>query len=199
MGRGPGARRASRPPAAATRPPVGLVPFALALFVCWGTLGLYAVHGQMPRNVIELPFESRLRPLLPYLTPEGWAFFTRSAREPKLVTYRLASDGRWQSADLGPHSRPTNLFGLDRRSRAQGVEIALLLGTIRTDRQVECKEAIPKCLESLRAVPIRNVSPAPSLCGDVGVAQQEPLPWAWSGAASEVTMPSKVVRLAITC
>lgn len=177
---------------------MGLLPFAFALLACWSIVALYAVHGQMPRNVLELPFESRLRPLLPYLTPEGWAFFTRNAREPKLLTYRLDA-GRWRTADLGPHARPTNLFGLDRRSRAQGVEIALLLGTIRKDGPVDCKDAIPACLDRLPALQIRNASPAPSLCGDVGIAQQEPLPWAWSRAASEVTMPSRVVRLDITC
>lgn len=196
--------RASTPirahtPAAEKRPPVRLLAFALLLLVGWSAAGLYAVHGQMPRNVIELPFESKLRPLLPFLTPEGWAFFTRSAREPKLLTYRRAEGGRWLSADLGPHSLPSNLFGLDRKSRAQGVEIALLLGNIHKDGVVDCRDVITACLEPLPALPIRNTSPAPSLCGDVGIAQQEPLPWAWSAAAAETTMPSRVVRLSITC
>lgn len=171
----------------------------IILALAWAVAGAYAVHGQMPRNVLRLPFEAQVKPHLAYLVPEGWAFFTRDPREPKLYTFSLSQDGRWENANQGPHALPQNVFGLDRRSRAQGVEIALILGTVRANALRQCREAVATCLESLDPIPMRNASPAPTLCGDIGIAQQEPLPWAWYAGRHDVTMPGQVVRLVLSC
>ena len=55
----------------------------LFLGVAWATAGLYVVHAQVPRNVLELPLERVLGPAIPFFAPEGWAFFTRDPREPR--------------------------------------------------------------------------------------------------------------------
>ena len=172
----------------------------LFLGVAWATAGLYVVHAQIPRNVLELPLERVLRPAIPFLAPEGWAFFTRDPREPRLLPYRHATNGVWAYAHAGPHADLRNVFGLDRISRAQGVEIGLLLGEFADTAWQPCTDAPTLCLDELpRTVSITNRSPAPTLCGDVGLVRQEPVPWAWARVESETTMPSTVVRLDIRC
>lgn len=168
------------------------------LVVLSAVIGSYAVHSQMPTNALELPGEGQLRPALRVLLPQGWAFFTRSPREERYYTYRKEVDG-WSVASLGPHSEAGNLFGLDRRSRAQGVELGLLHGVIPGGAWHKCAEHPLRCLDGVTPISVSNRSPAPTLCGEIGIALQEPVPWAWSSARAELTMPSRVVRLEISC
>jgi len=173
---------------------------ALILGMAWATIGLYIVHSQIPRNVLELPFERALKPAIPFFAPEGWAFFTRDPREPRLLPFRRAADGTWANAHAGPHADIRNVFGLDRISRAQGVEIGLLLGEFADTAWQSCSDAPTLCLGDLpRTLSITNRSPAPTLCGDIGLVRQEPVPWAWASVQGETTMPSMVVRLDIRC
>ena len=172
----------------------------LLLGIAWGTAGLYVVHAQIPRNVLELPFERTLKSAIPFFVPEGWAFFTRDPREPRLLPYRRGADGRWTYGHAGPHADIRNVFGLDRISRAQGVEIGLLLGDLADTAWQQCADAPTLCLDELpRTVSITNRSPGPSLCGDVGLVRQEPVPWAWARVERETVMPSTGTRLDIRC
>lgn len=70
-------------------------------------------------------------------------------------------------------------------------QAAPLLGTL-NDRQnwTDCDEEPATCIEQLPArAKLVNYSPAPTLCGQVGFAQQGPLPWAVSGGTE--IMPSR--------
>lgn len=176
--------------------------FSLGLLAGWSILALYAVHSRLPASTFELPFESKLRPLLVAAAPEGWAFFTLSPREPRVLPFAKGSDGVWRSAGMGPHSEARNLFGLNRVSRTQGVEMALLTGALSDGDWATCTEddTLPECFERLAPLPsFANESPDPSLCGSIAIVHQEPLPWAWSANADPETMPSRIVRLEVTC
>jgi sporulation delaying protein A len=172
---------------------------ALLLAALWTAIGSYVVHSYFPANVIELPGEAVARRDLPYVVPEGWAFFTRDAREERILLFRRAVDG-WHPANLGPHAEARNIFGLDRASRAQGVELALLISGVGAEDWTSCEMAPIDCVaHAAFARSVDNVSPRPSLCGDVGVALQEPVPWVWASAGGSVTMPSRVIRLSVAC
>lgn len=194
------ARHETREPHATRRVDRALGIVAALLAVGWSVLGLYVAHSQMPPNALELPFEAQVRPLARILAPEGWNFFTRNPREERALPFMRHADGTWASAHAGPHAQARYAFGLNRVSRAQGVEIGLLLGGIPSSAWEACQESISTCLASGGPVMhLRNVSPAPTLCGDVGLALEEPLPWAWIESRDEVTMPSRVARLDVTC
>jgi hypothetical protein len=45
----------------------------------------------------------------------------------------LDGSGRWRSASLTPYAQVKYAFGLNRRPRAQGVELGLLLGRLQGD------------------------------------------------------------------
>ena len=131
--------------------------------------------------------------------PQGFAFFTRDAREPDLYLFQQR-DGAWQSASLGPNSRPSNLFGLNRKSRAQSVESALIVSKLLPTAWSECRDNPTKCLgQSSVQDTIRNVVPAPTLCGPVGFVLQEPVPWAWSKSQGTTDMHSQITNIHIQC
>lgn len=171
--------------------------FAVGIAGLWAVLALYVVHAALPYNPLRLPYAHALRTQV--WAPEGWAFFTRNPREPRPFLYRL--DGAtWASASLGPHARASNAFGMNRRARAQGVELGLLLEGVPSRSWKRCEEAPLGCLDAAPAAArVANRSPRPSLCGTIGVVRQAPVPWAWARAPKPVVMPSNVIRLEVSC
>jgi antimicrobial peptide system SdpA family protein len=115
------------------------------------------------------------------------------------VSYTRDESGAWQLALLSPHSEFRNLLGFARASRAQGVEMGLLTGTLKKDDWHECRSSVTECLDREPALTVANASLAPSLCGDVGLIRQAPVPWAWSKSGRDITMPGTVVRLEVSC
>jgi antimicrobial peptide system SdpA family protein len=171
----------------------------LALIVTALVVSSYAVHAPMPANAVSLPYESSMRSWVRQLLPEGWAFFTRSPREADVAPVIRTGHGRWRDALLGPHAEPRNAFGFARRSRAQGVELGMLSGSLRKDAWTDCRGPVDACLERATAVGVANTAPAPTLCGAVGLVSRPPVPWAWSRSSREITMPARVARLEVSC
>ena len=172
----------------------------IALAIAWSLLVLYAVHIELPANALDLPFEGSIKPPLQAVVPEGWGFFTRDPREVRLLPY-VREAGAWRAAREGPNGEPRNAFGFNRAARAQGVEMGLLETSIPTKAWKACATEIAACLDRISApVQVGNPTPAPTLCGDVGLVHRDPLPWAWAGSEpDETSMPSKVVRLTVKC
>ncbi|HLU46334.1 MAG TPA: SdpA family antimicrobial peptide system protein [Natronosporangium sp.] len=171
----------------------------VAIVTFWTLLGFYIVHAQLPSNTMELPGQEALRLRIQQVLPQGWAFFTRSPREGQLVTWAPTDDGSWEQSLYGPHSEPRNVFGLNRRSRAQAVEVGLFSTMIPDDAWQDCEHGdIPRCLPDAKVVPVVNPSPQPLLCGPVGLSAQPPVPWAWAHS-SDTRMPATVVRLEVRC
>lgn len=189
-----------RPVAASYVDPRLMGGVLLMLAITWSVLILYAVHIELPVNALDLPFESSIKPNLQAVIPEGWGFFTRDPREARLLPY-VRPAGAWQAASEGPNGEAWNEFGFNRAARAQGVEMGLLEFAIPTDAWKDCTEAIPSCLDkSPASMQVSNPTPHPTLCGDVGLAHRDTLPWAWAASVlDETSMPSKVVRLTVKC
>lgn len=168
-----------------------LIAVACALFV-------YSVHGSMPYNTITLPLESEVNTKI--WIPQGWKFFTKSPHDVNMLLYTQGAGNTWTSANLSPISRPSNVFGLARAVRAQGVESAMLIERVGKKAWRSCESEPVSCLKDAPvAGKITNLSPRPSLCGVVGMALQSPVPWAWASSSKKVTMPSHVVKLEVLC
>ena len=193
-------RSIPRPVTVARVAPRFLGGVVLMLAIIWSVLGLYAVHIELPVNALDLPFEGSIKPNLQALIPEGWGFFTRDPREARLLPFVRGADG-WRAASEGPNGEAWNAFGFNRAARAQGVEMGLLEFTIPTDAWKDCNEEIAICLDKLPAsMPLSNPTPRPTLCGEVGFAHRDTVPWAWAASTpDETAMPSKVVRVNVKC
>ena len=173
---------------------------ALVVGALWGVVGVYALAVALPASPLDLPFAEERALTIRALVPQGWAFFTRSPREPRVIPYAPAEDGTWRSVHARRHAEPAQVFGLNRSSRAQGVEMGLLLDAVGSDGWRECDDGPAACIAATpRSIATENVSPEPTLCGPVVLVRQEPLPWAWSRTSSQESMPVQTAGLEISC
>jgi antimicrobial peptide system SdpA family protein len=171
--------------------------FGTVLALAWVVLIAYCIQPVLPYNSVRLPGGRSLNALL--LAPQGWGFFTRSPREERQFVFGRGPDG-WRPLLRVPHARLANTLGLNRKSRAQGVEMGLLLQEAPTNGWQACEDAVAACLNRLpRGQAARNVSPNPTLCGTVAVVLQEPVPWAWLPSSPPVQMPSRMIALEAEC
>ncbi|WAS84895.1 MULTISPECIES: SdpA family antimicrobial peptide system protein [unclassified Corallococcus] len=173
---------------------------ALGLLFGGSSVAAYALHAALPYNPLQLPFEDRFDIRL--VLPEGWAFFTRDPRDERILSYLRTPGGQWVRANQTPNFQPRNAFGIDRAARAQGVEMGLLLEATRQLGRHACEEDPLKCLERAPSErTLRNESPNPTFCGQLGIVFQPAVPWAWSRShrGKAVVMPSKVLRLDVEC
>jgi antimicrobial peptide system SdpA family protein len=172
--------------------------FVVGLTVVWGVVVLYVAQGNLPYNALSLPLQNRLD--IRAILPEGWAFFTKSPRSERATTFRRIGD-QWVSASRGPQSHWSNLWGLNRSTRAQGVETGLLLQRIPAAYWRKCSRVPVTCLaaDTLQVHLKVNRSPRPTLCGEIAIVLQNPTPWAWSRSGRIIEMPSRYVRMRVKC
>ncbi|MFJ2824825.1 SdpA family antimicrobial peptide system protein [Streptomyces toxytricini] len=186
----------SQPPGRRVAVPVTWVA---ALTAAWLVVCLYTAQSFLPRNTVSLPGQDGVKKAATVIAPQGWAFFTKSAKTPQYAPYRMTG-GTWHSAALTPHSRPSNAFGLDRASRSQGIEVALLLHQENV-RWTSCGEtrSVTACLERAEVAGTTNASPDPSLCGRSAVAEMRPVPWAWRHLSPQRHTPERVAVWDVEC
>ncbi|WP_246430637.1 SdpA family antimicrobial peptide system protein [Streptomyces rectiverticillatus] len=172
----------------------------LAVAAVWSVAVLYVAEVHVPKNVLSLPGQKQVRSTVTNVAPQGWAFFTKSPRDVEVLPYGQTADGSWTSLALTPHSSPRNTFGLDRASRSQGIEIALLLNLAEKKDWKECEEDLAGCLAGARpSRTVKNPSPEPTVCGRVALVQEKPVPWAWRDLVDQRTTPERHLAMDVTC
>lgn len=179
------------------------VPFAwfLTAVVVWAVAVVYVAQAHLPKNVAALPLQNTTSSPIRTITPQGWAFFTKSPRDAELAPFRKEG-GEWRDAARTPHAKPSNIFGLDRASRSQGIEMALLLNEAPTTKWADCADSsdVTDCLEKAKTSgTLKNPSPDPTLCGRAAVVQMRPVPWAWRDLMPAAHTPEKAAVWEVTC
>lgn len=163
--------------------------------VLWGYLFTVSIHAVLPDNPIKLPLEQQLK--VPTWFPQGWGFYSKDPRDTYFNVVNIEEE---KLAANWPNNIPENLFGLKRLGRSQGIEAGLLHSMVLESSKKACKENPYSCLDEFQnPIVLKNPSPNPTLCGDIGFFGQEPIPWAWSGSNRKIEMPSKVVRVNVSC
>ncbi|MEV0258553.1 SdpA family antimicrobial peptide system protein [Streptomyces sp. NPDC050732] len=172
----------------------------VSVCLIWAVVIVYVIQEQLPKNVISLPAQQEVKHTVVNLAPQGWAFFTKSPRDPEVVPFKKES-GHWEAQSLTPHAAPRNAFGLNRASRAQGVEMAMLLSAAKQDDWHSCTKSRAACLEEFGAAArsIDNKEPNPTLCGTIGLLAERPTPWAWRDLIPEPHTPERVLVVEVTC
>ncbi|MCP9958274.1 MULTISPECIES: SdpA family antimicrobial peptide system protein [Streptomyces] len=142
-------------------------------------------------------------PVVRSFLPEGWAFFTRSPREPRQSVWVEKEPGAWSEVERTGGASPSNLFGVSRALRARNVELGHLYQQAVDEKAtwVECEGRAPAaCLAGTPvSARLRNHSPSPVLCGTLGISEREPLPWAWAKEYPPETMATRVLHLEVAC
>jgi antimicrobial peptide system SdpA family protein len=169
--------------------------FAAALTGAVSVLTAYVALGNVGATPITLPYLDRVQ----LFAPEGWKFFTKNAHDDRFEALVLEGD-RWETPFANASADPSYAFGANRTGRARGVEVGLLMEKLSKDQWKECTGNPRDCLSADGIVAhVQNESPAPALCGSVGIVTAPPVPWAWSRNKKPVQMPSRVARLVVQC
>lgn len=174
----------------------GIGTFFVSLTGGWTVAAFLVVHASLPINPIRLAGVPEHE--IAMVAPEGWKFFTRNPQEEQTLPLRHAG-GTWTSASENPNSRADNLFGLDRTGRAQGFELAALVGHVAKGDWTPCDAPVAACLDKAEPHRIQTRFPGATLCGDIGLVARPPLPWAWARSTTSPQMPTRVVRVEVSC
>ncbi|MGW1072035.1 SdpA family antimicrobial peptide system protein [Streptomyces sp. NPDC002537] len=159
-----------------------------------------SVYFALPNNVTTPSWAPTAKFYSSAFVPQGWAFFTKSPESEQMGAYRPNGDDEPHSLSMTPQGRAANLFGLTRRQRAQGPEEALLNAQVHGWEP--CQDSDDECLHGAAARPalaVTNTSPLPSLCGDVVMTNERPVPWAYRDLATDTAHITRTVHLRITC
>jgi antimicrobial peptide system SdpA family protein len=157
----------------------------------------YVFHRALPFNPLNLPRETEVAASM--WSPQGWKFFTRNPREDWLIVYQNRG-AAWARTQPEPNFTLSNWLGVGRGVRAEGIEIALLIYDLPRSAFRPCRGPAASCIaQAPIAARVKNKTPEPKLCGQVGVALQTQVPWAWSVRRDAVIMPSRVARLEVRC
>lgn len=127
---------------------------------------------------------------------QSWGFFSKDPRDPYFNVYTLDDDNE---SLLWPNHLPSNLFGLNRQARAQGIEAGTLYRQVDTEKIVSCDTNPVDCFKDMPvAQEITNKTKNPTLCGEIGLALEEPIPWAW-GKSDHMEAPSELIKVEVSC
>jgi len=168
--------------------------FAILLICFWGLVGFTLLFVYSPFNPTILP--ERYRAFSIKFTPQGWGFFTRNPREQSLSVYQKVG-ANWVKKTV-----PNIYFkmGAGRDMRMQGAELGSLLQMVSTQRWKNYRQGeFAIQADSLPSLTLVNKYMHPSLCGEIVVKSQEPLPWAWSKDGKDNFMPYRLLKLNIDC
>jgi antimicrobial peptide system SdpA family protein len=167
--------------------------------MAWLLPALYVIQIHLPGNTLTFPGQDAVATTVNRVAPQGWSFFTKSPRESELQPYVL-HEGAWEDQLMGPNSAPHNVFGLDRRSRSQGIEMALLLAEADGLRWTKCDRDLAACLDQAKKPgTVANRVPEPTLCGRVALVEQKPVPFAWRDLMDATHTPDRLTVLDVSC
>lgn len=169
----------------------------VVLGIVWGGVILYVLIGSIPESPYPPTQQERLNLLA--ISPQGWAFFTRDPREKAKHLY-VRRKGDWIEKERSNFTL-RNWFGIKRIPRIELVELKAMLADVPERQWAACKSDIETCLRNrtVEVVSLANESTTQHLCGEYAIQRREPVPWAWSQDAGDVTIQSEVVRLSISC
>lgn len=151
-----------------------------------------------PNSVFHPPGMADVKEGAAKVIPQGWAFFTKSPRDPFLLVY--SEDENAQELLQMPTVKAENYFGLSRYGRAQPVELANIVNTIAPEAWSKCGPTTEQCLNmNSPAVEVRNGKPAPTLCGSLSVVEVAPTPWAYRDLTDARYQANKLLRIEARC
>lgn len=153
---------------------------------------LFAVY--MPYNPVS--YSKSFKVSLSLFVVEGWAFFTRNAREPNLYIYKMDEEGKLKVLDFQKNTSYKNLFGVSRAARSLSVEVGGLLKDIDSTKWTknEGQNIVNQYIIS-ETIPVMNEAVNPVLVDTIFLEYREKIPWAWIKSYDSIVMPSKTLKL----
>ncbi|ATY84484.1 SdpA family antimicrobial peptide system protein [Kyrpidia spormannii] len=166
----------------------------LGMVALWVYVFMLGIHRGLPFSVVpDLPLEPRL--FVEQWFPQGWGFYSKNPRDSYFYVVRMPD----HQLPVGwPNNSLSNIFGISRFGRAQGIEAGLIASEIPNSAYVFTNVNPLWKLDELKPeLVIKNPSPSPTILGDIGIIYQPPVPWAWTKEADKIIMPSRVARVIV--
>ena len=169
---------------------IPLVAFLVWLFA--SSIPESAVHGS--------PGSQRL---LRRVIPEGWAFFTRPAREITHKVYRESTDGSYID-DSVVNVKLSNRISPSRLVRVRSISLGAIYNALPDDAWQVCKGGPTKCGLKLRGGPSRAVTLSfhrPGYCGELLIERSVPVPWALRDSYRKLRReaPAEYAKVRVDC
>ncbi|ARJ39341.1 hypothetical protein SporoP8_10930 [Sporosarcina ureae] len=129
---------------------------------------------------------------------QGWGFFSKDPRDDLFGVHIL--DGNDNNELQWPNISISNLLGLKREGRAQGIEAGNLYSQIIEPQTISCTGDIVRCLTDADVSQIlTNKDNRKTLCGLIGFSLSEPVPWAWGKSYTADDMNSEIIKVNVVC
>ncbi|MBX4163797.1 SdpA family antimicrobial peptide system protein [Priestia megaterium] len=170
--------------------------FFLLSCVLWITFIFVTIIVALPTNPLSLNVDKQR--LIQQTYPQGWGFFSANPREESLNIYDLETD---KQATNWPNNKISNLFGLYRYGRSQGIELGHLTAQVpNSSTWSTCEKGLNGCPKlDDQEFTIHNESPNPTLCGEFAIVKEKPVPWAWAKYEGEHVRVSKMIKVSAIC
>lgn len=132
---------------------------------------------------------------------QTFGFFTKDPKSQDFLPLSNEEGYEGESLLTTPQGKPENWFGIKRKQRAQGPEMASL-GNHTVRDKIECDGSLRECFIKAthrKAVAVTNTSPIPTLCGKVVLLIVEPTPFQYRKQIDSTLQASGAIYLDITC
>ena len=165
----------------------------------------YVISGptESSVSVLRLPADASAGQALRQVLPQSWGFFTRPAESPMVVPYEVTNVMELTPLSVGVNAEPQFWFGLDRTSRAQAVEISLLLKGIPQQEWAACTGDVRACAEDWRTEVadrvVVNEYEKRTVCGRVAMVAEAVTPFAWRSLEPDERIPQEILILDVKC
>lgn len=171
------------------------ITFLFTVFIL-GTIFTISVLIGIAKNNPVTTFNKDTQIKIGAIWPQGWGFFSKDPRSTNMKIYSLDN-----SKDIKlPNMQIENIFGLNRKGRAQAIEAGRINSKIAKGKWIDCKENehnIEDIKNSGEFINVKNDSPKPLLHGKYIFAQEKPIPWNYSKYYKDKTNIKKFIKVNI--
>ncbi|WP_130840114.1 SdpA family antimicrobial peptide system protein [Corynebacterium neomassiliense] len=157
---------------------------------------LTSLFFTLPHNVISNGANSSLRTFFVDLAPQNWAFFTRSPREEEYVPY---SNEEHSYILETPQNKSSNMLGISRDQRAQGVELGAIVRGIESWNECSSESECISAGQKGKVDSIPSISNDPTICGDALIMSREITSWSYREILDEEYEYNKVGHVNVKC
>lgn len=163
------------------------------------TLAFYVFQGAVNFTPPVLPpARNDVIQVTRQLAPQGWAFFTKDAQSDYLVPFEVLDDSL-VNRSIAVSASAGWALGFNRMGRAQGAEIATFLQGVGQGAWTKCGTE-DACEAVAARAPLRVENPRnnPTLCGELLLVSQKPVPWEWRNLQAEARR-QEAIFLDVAC
>ncbi|RAJ19751.1 SdpA family antimicrobial peptide system protein [Pedobacter cryoconitis] len=150
------------------------------ILILLGGLAIYSIMGSSMQSPFYISKWIKLN--VSYFLPQGWAFFSKDAREEKIFAFKRRKDGSLER--LSPSAASYRyLFGLNRIVRRLPMEYQFLLSQTDSASWIPSNYNIVEIGENSRTKKIvfkKNIFYKGICCGEIILIKARITPWAWS-------------------